>query len=150
MRYLSVCSGIEAATAAWHPLGWEPAAFSEIDPFPRAGSGSSRTTDKPFPFLSQIDQRQSKMQKPAKFEFVGPATVLPPEISDPTVETVTMGSEHYLGTRQQLIDLRAESDRLLARNAALEGMNALYKEQNDLLATRYDNLRNIVQRAANL
>ena len=36
MRYLSVCSGIEAASVAWHPLGWTPAAFSEIDPFPRA------------------------------------------------------------------------------------------------------------------
>ena len=36
MRYGSVCSGIEAATAAWHPLGWEPAFFSEIDQFPRA------------------------------------------------------------------------------------------------------------------
>ena len=36
MRYLSVCSGIEAATVAWHPLGWEPAAFSEIEAFPRA------------------------------------------------------------------------------------------------------------------
>ena len=36
MRYGSVCSGIEAATAAWHPLGWEPAYFSEIDKFPRA------------------------------------------------------------------------------------------------------------------
>jgi hypothetical protein len=36
MRYLSVCSGIEAATVAWHPLGWEPLAFSEIEPFPRA------------------------------------------------------------------------------------------------------------------
>jgi DNA (cytosine-5)-methyltransferase 1 len=35
MRYLSVCSGIEAATVAWHPLGWTPAAFSEIEPFPR-------------------------------------------------------------------------------------------------------------------
>jgi DNA (cytosine-5)-methyltransferase 1 len=35
MRYLSVCSGIEAATVAWHPLGWEPLAFSEIEPFPR-------------------------------------------------------------------------------------------------------------------
>ena len=31
---MSVCSGIEAATCAWHPLGWEPAAFSEIEPFP--------------------------------------------------------------------------------------------------------------------
>lgn len=36
MRYLSVCSGIEAATVAWHPMGWIPAAFSEIEPFPRA------------------------------------------------------------------------------------------------------------------
>ena len=36
MRYLSVCSGIEAATQAWHPLGWTPVAFSEIEPFPSA------------------------------------------------------------------------------------------------------------------
>lgn len=36
LRYLSVCSGIEAATVAWHPLGWRPVAFSEIDPFPSA------------------------------------------------------------------------------------------------------------------
>ena len=36
MRYLSVCSGIEAATVAWHGLGWEPVAFAEIDAFPSA------------------------------------------------------------------------------------------------------------------
>ena len=36
MRYLSVCSGIEAASVAWHPLGWEAAAFSEIEAFPRS------------------------------------------------------------------------------------------------------------------
>ena len=36
MRYLSVCSGIEAATVAWHDLGWTPVAFSEIEPFPSA------------------------------------------------------------------------------------------------------------------
>jgi DNA (cytosine-5)-methyltransferase 1 len=34
--YGSVCSGIEAASAAWHPLGWRPAFFSEIEAFPRA------------------------------------------------------------------------------------------------------------------
>ena len=34
--YGSVCSGIESATAAWHPLGWKAAFYSEIDPFPRA------------------------------------------------------------------------------------------------------------------
>jgi len=36
MRYGSVCSGIEAATVAWHPLGFEPVFFSEIEPFPCA------------------------------------------------------------------------------------------------------------------
>lgn len=36
MIYGSVCSGIEAASVAWHPLGWRPSFFSEIDPFPRA------------------------------------------------------------------------------------------------------------------
>lgn len=34
MNYLSVCSGVEAATVAWHPLGWNPLAFSEIEKFP--------------------------------------------------------------------------------------------------------------------
>ena len=36
MRYGSVCSGIEAASVAWQPLGWSPAWFSEIEPFPSA------------------------------------------------------------------------------------------------------------------
>jgi len=36
IRYGSVCSGIEAATAAWHTLGWAPSFFSEIEAFPRA------------------------------------------------------------------------------------------------------------------
>ena len=36
MRYLSVCSGIEAATVAWHPLGWTPVGFSEIEAYPSA------------------------------------------------------------------------------------------------------------------
>ena len=36
MRFLSVCSGIEAASVAWKPLGWTCAGVSEIEPFPRA------------------------------------------------------------------------------------------------------------------
>lgn len=36
MKFLSVCSGIEAASSAWNPLGWEAVAFSEIEPFPCA------------------------------------------------------------------------------------------------------------------
>jgi DNA (cytosine-5)-methyltransferase 1 len=34
MNYLSVCSGIEAATVAWHHMGWKPIGFSEIEKFP--------------------------------------------------------------------------------------------------------------------
>jgi DNA (cytosine-5)-methyltransferase 1 len=34
VRYLSLFSGIEAATAAWHTLGWECVGVSEIEPFP--------------------------------------------------------------------------------------------------------------------
>lgn len=35
-RYGSVCSGIEAASVAWEPLGWQPSFLSEIEPFPSA------------------------------------------------------------------------------------------------------------------
>jgi DNA (cytosine-5)-methyltransferase 1 len=36
MRYLSLFSGIEAATVAWEQLGWEPVAFAEFEDFPKA------------------------------------------------------------------------------------------------------------------
>ncbi len=36
LRYLSLFSGIEAATVAWKHLGFEPVAFAEIEPFPSA------------------------------------------------------------------------------------------------------------------
>lgn len=36
MRYVSIFSGVEAASVAWRPLGWEPLAFSEIELFPSA------------------------------------------------------------------------------------------------------------------
>ena len=36
MRFGSVCSGIEAASVAWHPLGWKAAWLSEIEKFPCA------------------------------------------------------------------------------------------------------------------
>ena len=36
ITYGSVCSGIEAATVAWHSLGWKAAWYSEIENFPSA------------------------------------------------------------------------------------------------------------------
>jgi DNA (cytosine-5)-methyltransferase 1 len=34
MKYISICSGIEAASVAWEGFGWTPLAFSEIEAFP--------------------------------------------------------------------------------------------------------------------
>ena len=36
IKFGSVCSGIEAASVAWNPLGWEASWFSEINPFSSA------------------------------------------------------------------------------------------------------------------
>ena len=36
MNYGSICSGVEAATLAWEPLGWKAVFFSEVEPFPAA------------------------------------------------------------------------------------------------------------------
>jgi len=36
VKFLSVCSGIEAASVAWTPLGWQALAFAEIEKFPCA------------------------------------------------------------------------------------------------------------------
>jgi len=36
LRYLSICSGIEAATVAWHPLDWNAAGYADVDRFARA------------------------------------------------------------------------------------------------------------------
>ena len=35
IRYVSMFSGIEAATVAWHELGWKAVAFSDFDKFPK-------------------------------------------------------------------------------------------------------------------
>lgn len=35
MRFGSVCSGIEAASVAWRPLGWSASFLSEVADFPR-------------------------------------------------------------------------------------------------------------------
>ena len=36
MKYGSICSGVEAATLAWRPLGWKAVFFAEVEPFPSA------------------------------------------------------------------------------------------------------------------
>ena len=56
MKYLSVCSGIEAASVAWHPLGWIPVGFSEIEPFPGAVLAHHFPTTPNFGDMTQHEQ----------------------------------------------------------------------------------------------
>lgn len=57
MKYISVCSGIEAATVAWHHLGWEPVAFAEIDAFPSAVLAHHFPTVPNLGDISKVDWR---------------------------------------------------------------------------------------------
>ena len=58
MRYGSVCSGIEAASVAWHPLGWEPQWFSEIEHFP------SEVLKHRFPYVPNLGDMTQLNQNP--------------------------------------------------------------------------------------
>lgn len=58
MRYLSLCSGIEAASAAWKGLGWKPIAFSEIEPFPCSVLAHHFPDVQNVGDMTQIDGRQ--------------------------------------------------------------------------------------------
>ena len=60
MRYLSVCSGIEAATVAWEPLGWKPVGFSDIEPFPSAVLAHHYPTVTNFGDMTNYEQWQIK------------------------------------------------------------------------------------------
>ncbi len=67
MRYLSVCSGIEAVSVAWQPLGWDPVMFAEIDPFCcwllHSRHGASRPLHMPNP--NDATTRQEAKQRAA-------------------------------------------------------------------------------------
>ena len=59
MKYGSVCSGIEAATMAWEPLGWEPAWFAEIEKFPSEVLKQRHPEVKNFGDFTAITKRKS-------------------------------------------------------------------------------------------
>ena len=60
MKYISLFSGIEAATAAWHPLGWEPLFFCEIEDFPE------RSSQTPLPRRSESTRRYNNKRRKNK------------------------------------------------------------------------------------
>ncbi len=63
MRYGSVCSGVEAATLAWEPLGWEPVFFAEVEPFPCAVLMQKFNATKPQRLLDPNEADTEKERK---------------------------------------------------------------------------------------
>lgn len=62
LSYLSLCSGIEAVSVAWQPLGWKPVAFAEIEPFPCAVLAYHYPEIPNLGDMTQIDGSQFKGQ----------------------------------------------------------------------------------------
>jgi len=70
MRFLSVCSGIEAASAAWHPLGWHASAVAEIEPFPSA------VLSHHFPEVPNLGDFTRIVRSPALQQNIGDVSLL--------------------------------------------------------------------------
>lgn len=62
MRYVSLFSGIEAASVAWGPLGWEAVAFAEIEPFPCAVLDAHYPNVPNLGDVTQIDWEEFRKQ----------------------------------------------------------------------------------------
>lgn len=69
ITYGSVCSGIEAASVAWHPLGWKAAWLAEIEPFPAKllhhHYGSGQPHHMPSPDDDGLSQEDAKERRAA-------------------------------------------------------------------------------------
>jgi DNA (cytosine-5)-methyltransferase 1 len=63
MRYASVCSGVEAASLAWAPLGWKPVFFAEVEPFPCAVLQQRFNATKPLHPLDPAEATDEKDRK---------------------------------------------------------------------------------------
>ena len=71
MRYGSVCSGIEAASVAWHSLGWEAAWLAEIEPFPSAVLKHHYPTIPNYGDMTALADRVSNLEIEAPDVLVG-------------------------------------------------------------------------------
>jgi DNA (cytosine-5)-methyltransferase 1 len=71
MIFGSVCSGIEAASTAWEPLGWRGAWFSEIEPFPSAALAHHWPETPNLGDFTTISDRIASWEVPAPEVLVG-------------------------------------------------------------------------------
>lgn len=76
LKFLSVCSGIEAASLAWEPLGWSPVGYSEIEPFPchvlhhRFGAGRPQ-------FMPPVQEAETVRDRKARAAAIRAVASLP-------------------------------------------------------------------------
>lgn len=63
VKYGSVCSGVEAATLAWEPLGWECQFVAEVEPFPCAVLQQRLGASRP---LHPLDPKEASTEKDRK------------------------------------------------------------------------------------
>lgn len=71
MRYLSLFSGIEAASVAWRPLGWECVAVAEIEPFPCAVLAHRFPTVPNLGDITQVTEEQIQALGPIDLVVFG-------------------------------------------------------------------------------
>lgn len=93
MRYGSVCSGIEAASCAWEPLGWTPAWFAETADFP------SRVLAARFPQVANLGDLTTLPARVARGEVEAP---------DVLVGGTPCQAFSYAGARRSLDDARGQ------------------------------------------
>ena len=110
MKYLSICSGIEAVTVAWQPLGWTPVAFAEIDPFCcwllRSRYRASRPLHMPSP--NTTESHQEAKQRAAAIRNV---IALPKGGDIPSIRAASGGSSNsYLAFSAK--DYGADADEI--------------------------------------
>ena len=86
MKYLSVCSGIEAVTVAWQPLDWQPVMFAEIDPFCcwllHSRYGASRPLHMPSPNTAESHQDAKQRAAAIRNVVALPASGAVPNFGD--------------------------------------------------------------------
>ena len=63
LKYGSVCSGIEAASVAWKPLGWECKFLAEVEPFPCLVLNHRQDASKPLRLLDPAEAEDEKERK---------------------------------------------------------------------------------------
>lgn len=103
IRYGSVCSGVEAASLAWEPLGWEPAFFAEVEPFPAAVLMQRFGATKPLRPLDPADAHD-KDDLSMRRSWLNAINKLPDGGSIPNVGDFTkIRKDDYVGTIDLLV-----------------------------------------------